>query len=196
MRRLIISLVQSINGSYAQDDWSSGVSTPADFEYFKSLRRGAAAIIIDRRTALNPLLPVINAAGKALEDTPVHVLTESDPQVLAGDLADLGLDYRAQHFTPATVTEILNSIETTSDSKSETTAAKDSSEATLLCESGPNLAYRLLDAYPEAELHLSLTPRYSRNAGSHFCRLEAEIDLRIIDVRSEDDQIFVRYAKA
>lgn len=195
MRRLVISLVQSINGSYAQDDWSSGVSTPADFEYFKSLRRRADAIIIDRRTALNPLLPVINAAGKALETTPVHVLTESDPQALAGELRGLGLDYRAQHFTPATVTEVLNSIETRVDTTVETKPEASASEATLLCESGPNLAYRLLDAYPGAELHLSLTPRYSRNAGSHFCRLDAEIDLRIIDVRTEDEQIFVRYAK-
>ena len=194
MRRLIISLVQSINGSYAQDDWSSGVSTPADFEYFKSLRRRADAIIIDRRTALNPQLPVINAAGKALQDTPVHVFTESDPQVLAGELRDLGLDYRAQHFTRATVGEVLNSVEVLNSI--ETPAAKSADEVTLLCESGPNLAYRLLDAYPGAELHLSLTPRYSRNAGSHFCRLEAEIDLRVIGVRTEDEQIFVRYAKA
>ena len=194
MRRLIISLVQSINGSYAQDDWSSGVSTPADFEYFKSLRRRADAIIVDRRTALNPQLPVINAAGKVLEDTPVHVLTESDPQALAGELRDLGLDYRAQHFTRATTSQVLNSIDVLNSA--ETPVAKGSSEVTLLCEAGPNLAYRLLDAYPGAELHLSLTPRYSRNAGSHFCRLDAEIDLRIIDVATEDDQVFVRYAKA
>ncbi|MCI4010299.1 hypothetical protein [Brevibacterium sp. ZH18] len=182
MRELIVSLVQSINGSYAQDGWSTGVSTKADFAYFTSLRRQAGAIIIDRRTALNPNLPVINGAGKALDHTPVHVLTESDPEVLAAQLAELGLDYRAHHFTPDTVAEVVESVEATSD--------------TLVCESGPNLAYRLLDSYPGAQLHLSLSPRYSRNSGSHFCRLEADIDLCVIDVRTVDDQVFVRYAKA
>lgn len=183
MRRLIISLVQSINGSYAQDGWSTGVSTDADFAYFRSLRRGASAIIIDRRTALNPQLPVINAPGKALEHTPVHVLTESDAQSLQRELAELGLDYRAQHFTPATVAEVLDTLATADPT------------GDVLCESGPNLAFRLLDAYPAAELHLSLSPRYIRSSGSHFSRLETEIDLRVIDVRTVEDQVFIRYAK-
>lgn len=182
MRELIISLVQTINGSYAQDSWSTGVSTKADFDYFISLRRQAGAIIIDRRTALNPALPVINAPGKALEHTPVHVLTESDPAELSEQLAEAGLDYRAQSFTPDTLTQVLEAIESTSD--------------TLVCESGPNLAYRLLDAYPGAELHLSLSPFYNRNAGSHFSQLEATLNLRLIDVRTDDDQVFLRYAKA
>ncbi|MDN6124247.1 MAG: hypothetical protein L0I80_10350 [Brevibacterium sp.] len=182
MRELVISLVQTINGSYAQDSWSTGVSTEADFDYFISLRKQAGAIIIDRRTALNPALPVINAPGKALAHTPVHVLTESDPAQLSKQLAEVGLDYRAQHFTPGTLTQVLEAIESTSD--------------TLVCESGPNLAYRLLDAYPGAELHLSLSPLYSRNAGSHFSQLEADLNLRLIDVRTADDQVFLRYAKA
>lgn len=182
MRELIISLVQTINGSYAQDGWSTGVSTKTDFEYFKSLRRRAGAIIIDRRTALNPALPLVNAPGKALEHTPVHVLTESDAEVLSSQLEERGLDYRAQHFSPDTLTRVLESIESAND--------------TLVCESGPNLAYRLLDAYPGAELHLSLSPCYSRNSGSHFSQLEASLELRVIDVRTVDDQVFVRYVKA
>ena len=181
MRELIISLVQSINGSYAQDGWSTGVSTDADFRYFTSLRRKAGAVIVDRRTALNPQLPLINAPGKALEHTPVHVLTESDPTALATQLDERGLDYSAQHFTPETLPEILNSLESTNES--------------LLCESGPNLAFRLLDSYPGAQLHLSLSPRYVRTQGSHFCTLEAEIDLQITDVRTDEDQVFVRYVK-
>lgn len=182
MRELIISLVQTINGSYAQDGWSTGVSTKPDFEYFKSLRKQAGAIIIDRRTALNPALPIINAPRKALEHTPVHVLTESDPAELARALDEAGLDYRAQHFTPDTATQVLEALESASD--------------TLVCESGPNLAYRLLDAYPGAELHLSLSPFYNRDSGSHFSQLEARVNLRLIDVRTVDDQVFVRYAKA
>ena len=182
MRTLIISLVQTINGSYAQDGWSTGVSTKADFDYFISLRRKAGAIIIDRRTALNPALPVINAPGKALEHTPVHVLTESDPIELSQQLAEAGLDYRAQPFTPDTAAEVLETVESTSD--------------TLVCESGPNLAYRLLDAVPGAELHLSLSPLYSRTTGSHFSQLEATLNLRLIDARTVDDQVFVRYVKA
>ncbi|SMX75216.1 MULTISPECIES: hypothetical protein [unclassified Brevibacterium] len=182
MRKLIISLVQTINASYAQDGWSTGVSTKADFAYFTSLRKRAGAIIIDRRTALNPALPVINAPGKALEHTPVHVLTESDPEKLSRHLAEAGLDYRAQGFTPETAAQVLNSIESTSE--------------TLVCESGPNLAYRLLDAVPGAELHLSLSPLYSRNSGSHFSQLEATLNLRLIDVRTVDDQVFIRYRKA
>ncbi|WP_193095260.1 hypothetical protein [Brevibacterium sp. FME17] len=62
--------------------------------------------------------------------------------------------------------------------------------------SGPNLAYRLLDAVPGAELHLSLSPLYSRNSGSHFSQLEATLNLRLIDVRTVDDQVFIRYRKA
>ncbi|HCG57559.1 MULTISPECIES: hypothetical protein [Brevibacterium] len=182
MRELIISLVQTINGSYAQDGWSTGVSTKADFSYFTSLRKQAGAIIIDRRTALNPALPVINAPGKALEHTPVHVLTESDPAELSRQLSKAGLDYRAQHFTPDTAAQVLDDLESTNE--------------TLVCESGPNLAYRLLDAAPGAELHLSLSPLYSRNTGSHFSQLEATLNLRLIDVRTVDDQIFIRYAKA
>ena len=69
-------------------------------------------------------------------------------------------------------------------------------EAVLLCESGPNLAFRLLEHYPGAELHLSVSPRYLRTPGSHFSGLEAEIDLRLIDVRTEDDQVFLRYTRA
>lgn len=182
MRALIISLVQTINGSYAQDGWSTGVSTEADFEYFKSLRKQAGAIIIDRKTALNPALPVINAPGKALEHTPVHVLTESDPVELSRQLTEAGLDYRTQHFTPETLTEVLEGIEAGSEN--------------LVCESGPNLAYRLLNSYPGAELHLSLSPLYSKNTGSHFSQLEATLNLRLIGVRSVDDQVFIRYAKA
>lgn len=181
-RKLIISLVQSINGSYAQDGWSTGVSTKADFAYFKSLRKQAGAIIIDRRTALNPALPVINAPGKALEHTPVHVLTESDPKALTQQLAEAGLDYRAQHFTPEAAAATIEALEATNE--------------TLVCESGPNLAYRLLDAVPGAELHLSLSPLYSRTPGSHFSQLEATLDLRLIDVRAVDDQVFVRYGRA
>lgn len=182
MRTLIISLVQSINGSYAQDGWSTGVSTKADFDYFVSLRRQAGAIIIDRRTALNPALPVINAPGKALEHTPVHVLTESDPIELSQQLAEAGLDYRAQQFTSEAAADVLDTVESTSD--------------TLVCESGPNLAYRLLDAVPGAELHLSLSPFYSRTTGSHFSQLEATLNLRLIDVSTVDDQVFIRYGKA
>lgn len=200
MRPLIISLVQSINGSYAQDGWSTGVSTDADFAYFRSLRRGASAIIVDRRTALNPQLPVINAPGKALEHTPVHVLTESDATSLQRELTELGLDYRAQHFTPDTVAEVLAGIPTAlspaSRQANSVGSGTDVDEDALLCESGPNLAFRLLDAYPAAELHLSLSPRYIRSSGSHFSRLETEIDLRVVDVRTVDDQVFIRYVKA
>lgn len=192
MRRLIISLVQSINGSFAEDGWSTGVSTDADFAYFRSLRRGASAIIVDRRTALNPQLPVINAPGKALEDTPVHVLTESDAASLQHELDELGLGYRAQHFAPATVAEMVESLATAAPPGD----ADMSDAGCVLCESGPNLAFRLLDAYPAAELHLSLSPRYIRSSGSHFSRLEAEIELRVIDVRTVDDQVFIRYVKA
>ncbi len=182
MRTLLISLVQSINGSYAQDDWSTGVSTDADFAYFKSLRRRAGAIVIDRRTALNPQLPVINAPGKAMAATPVHVLTSSDPDALAAELDARGLRYRAHHFSPDTLTEVLDSLESRTD--------------TILCESGPHLAYRLLASYEQAELHLSLSPLYSRNPGSHFCRLEADIDLRLVGVESRDSQVFLRYRRA
>lgn len=188
MRRLVISLVQSINGSFAQDGWSTGVSTDADFRNFLALRRQADAIIVDRRTALNPRLPMINAAGKALEDTPVHVLTESDPAALARQLDDRGLDYRAQPFTPDTLAEVLAGLETNPTSEA--------GEPVLLCESGPNLAFRLLESYPGAELHLSLSPRYIHTAGSHFSQLTADIGLRVLDVRAEDDQVFIRYAKA
>ena len=52
MRPLIISLVQSINGSFAQDGWSTGVSTDTDFRHFLALRRRASALVIDRPTAL------------------------------------------------------------------------------------------------------------------------------------------------
>lgn len=191
MRRLIISLVQSINGSFAEDGWSTGVSTDADFRRFLALRRSANAIIVDRRTALNPQLPVINATGKALEHTPVHVLTESDPTALQSELDVRGLDYRAQHFTADTITEVAASLPTAPSPESQT-----SDEAVLLCESGPNLAFRLLEHYPGAELHLSVSPRYIRTPGSHFSGLEAEIDLRLIDVRTEDDQVFLRYTRA
>ncbi|MGO3023713.1 MAG: hypothetical protein ACTIIH_10785 [Brevibacterium sp.] len=191
MRRLIISLVQSINGSLAEDGWSTGVSTDADFRRFLALRRSANAIIIDRRTALNPQLPVINAAGKTLEHTPVYVLTESDPTSLQAELDARGLDYRAQHFSPDTITEVAASLSTAPSPESAPT-----DEAVLLCESGPNLAFRLLEHYPGAELHLSVSPRYLRTPGSHFSGLEAEIDLRLIDVRTEDDQVFLRYTRA
>lgn len=215
MRRLIISLVQSINGSFAEDGWSTGVSTDADFRRFLALRRSANAIIVDRRTALNPQLPVINAAGKALEHTPVHVLTESDPTALQSELDARGLDYRAQHFTADTLTEMAASLPTAPSPESRTslpavdrsstrtdhassagTGSATSDEAVLLCESGPNLAFRLLEHYPGAELHLSVSPRYIRTPGSHFSGLEAEIGLRLIDVRTEDDQVFLRYTRA
>ncbi len=191
MRRLILSLVQSINGSFAENGWSTGVSTDADFRRFLALRRSANAIIVDRRTALNPQLPVINAAGKTLEHTPVHVLTESDPTALQSELDARGLDYRAQHFTADTITEVAASLPTAPSPESAPT-----DEAVLLCESGPNLAFRLLEHYPGAELHLSVSPCYIRTPGSHFSGLEAEIDLRLIDVRTEDDQVFLRYTRA
>ena len=191
MRRLILSLVQSINGSFAENGWSTGVSTDADFRRFLALRRSANAIIVDRRTALNPQLPVINAAGKTLQHTPVHVLTESDPTALQSELDARGLDYRAQHFTAETITEVAASLPTAPSLESAPT-----DEAVLLCESGPNLAFRLLEHYPGAELHLSVSPRYIRTPGSHFAGLEAEIALRLIDVRTEDDQVFLRYTRA
>ncbi|GAA1506616.1 hypothetical protein [Brevibacterium permense] len=191
MRRLIISLVQSINGSFAENGWSTGVSTDADFRRFLALRRSANAIIVDRRTALNPQLPVINAAGKTLEHTPVHVLTESDPTALQSELDARGLDYRAQHFTADTITEVAALLPTAPSPES-----RPSDETVLLCESGPNLAFRLLEHYPGAELHLSVSPRYIRTPGSHFSGLEAEIALRLVDVRTEDDQIFLRYTRA
>lgn len=191
MRRLIISLVQSINGSFAEDGWSTGVSTDADFRRFLALRRSANAIIVDRRTALNPQLPVINAAGKALEHTPVHVLTESDPTALQSELDARGLDYRAQRFTAGTITEVAASLTTAPSPESQP-----ADEAVLLCESGPNLAFRLLEHYPGAELHLSVSPLYIRTPGSHLAGLEAEIALRLIDVRTEDDQVFLRYTRA
>lgn len=219
MRRLIISLVQSINGSFAEDDWSTGVSTDADFRRFLQLRRSANAIIIDRRTALNPQLPVINAAGKTLAHTPVYVLTESDPDALQAELDARGLDYRAQQFTPDTIAEVAAALPTApspesrqshehasqqsdvavthpSVSTSATPETRSSDEAVLVCESGPNLAFRLLEHYPGAELHLSLSPRYIRTPGTHFSGLEAEIDLRLIDVRTEDDQVFLCYRRA
>ncbi|WP_166824275.1 dihydrofolate reductase family protein [Brevibacterium limosum] len=207
MRRLIISLVQSINGSFAEDGWSTGVSTDADFRRFLALRRSANAIIIDRRTALNPRLPVINAVGKTLEHTPVYVLTESDPAALQSELDARGLDYRAQHFSADTITEVAAALPTApspesrqSDANSALPSAgtepEEFGEVVLLCESGPNLAFRLLKHYPGAELHLSVSPRYVRARGSHLSALEAEIDLRLIDVRVEDDQVFLRYRRA
>ncbi|HJF76284.1 MAG TPA: hypothetical protein K8V63_05975 [Brevibacterium linens] len=211
MRRLIISLVQSINGSFAEDGWSTGVSTDADFRRFLALRRNANAIIIDRRTALNPQLPVINAAGKTLEHTPVYVLTESDPESLQNEFDARGLDYRAQNFSADTITEVAASLPTAPSpeslrSRSEKSSAgggeaspgNDSAppgEEVLLCESGPNLAFRLLEHYPDAELHLSVSPLYIRTLGSHFSGLEAKIDLRLIDVSTEDDQVFLRYRR-
>ncbi|WP_166972235.1 hypothetical protein [Brevibacterium atlanticum] len=197
MRRLVISLVQSINGSFAQDGWSTGVSTDADFRNFIALRRRAAAIIVDRRTALNPQLPVINAPGKALEHTPVHVLTESDPVSLQAALTEAGLDYRACRFTPDAIAEVVASLETTvsGTGANGSGSARDDSEM-ILCESGPHLAFRLLDAYPGAELVLSVSPRYIHSPGSHFSRLQATIDLHLIDVRSEDDQVFLHYVRA
>ncbi|UVI34584.1 hypothetical protein [Brevibacterium spongiae] len=188
MRRLIISLVQSINGSFAQDNWSTGVSTEADFRNFIALRRRASALIIDRRTALNPQLPVINAPGKALEHTPVHVLTESDPDLLARQLGDIGVDYRARQFTRDTLAEVVASLATRADT--------DAGEDLIVCESGPNLAFRLLEHYPGAELLLSISPRYIHTAGSHFSGLQADIELRLIEVRTEDDQVFLRYRRA
>lgn len=214
MRRLIISLVQSINGSFAEDGWSTGVSTDADFRRFLALRRSANAIIVDRRTALNPQLPVINAAGKALEHTPVYVLTESDPTSLQSELDARGLDYRAQHFNADTITEVAASLPTapspeprtsqsaadrsstrTDHASSAGAGSRPSDETVLLCESGPNLAFRLLEHYPDAELHLSVSPLYIRTPGSHFSGLEAKIDLRLIDVSTEDDQVFLRYRR-
>lgn len=189
MRPLVISLVQSINGSFAQEGWSTGVSTDADFANFVALRRRAAAIVIDRRTALNPQLPIINAPGKALEHTPVHVLTESDPDPLAAQLAELGVDYRPRRFTPGTIAEVISSLTTRADSPA-------GDDELIVCESGPNLAFRLLDSYPGAELILSISPKYIRTETSHLSSLHAEIDLRLIDVRTEDDQVFLRYAKA
>ena len=197
MRRLIISLVQSINGSFAEDGWSTGVSTDADFRRFLALRRGANAIIIDRRTALNPQLPVINAAGKTLEHTPVYVLTESDPTALQSELDARGLDYRAQHFSADTVTEVAASLPTAPSPQSrKSPEPAPSDDVVLLCESGPNLAFRLLEHYPGAELHLSVSPRYIRTPGSHFSGFEAKIDLDLIDVRTEDGQVFLRYRRA
>lgn len=181
MRPLLISLVQTVNGSYAQDGWSTGVSTPADFEHFIALRRRAGAIIIDRRTALNAAAPIINAPGKALEHTPVHVFTESDESALQSQLDAAGLNYRAQGFTRKNLAEVV--------------AGLDSTGETLVCESGPNLAYRLLDAYPGAELHLSISPMYSNSPGSHFSRLHADVPLRVEGVETRDDQVFVRYRK-
>lgn len=188
MPRLVISLVQSINGSFAQDGWSTGVSTDTDFRNFIALRRRASALIIDRRTALNPQLPVINAPGKALEHTPVHVLTESDPAPLARQLAEIGVDYRAQQFTPGTIAEVVASLATRADTPA--------GGELIVCESGPNLAFRLLEHHPGAELLLSISPRYIHTEGSHFSRLPAQIDLRLIDVRDEDDQVFLRYRRA
>lgn len=182
MRRITIALVQTINGAYAHDGWSSGVSTPTDFRYFVGLRRRAGAIIIDRRTALNPRLPMINAPGKALEHTPVHVLTESDPAELARQLADRGLDYRAVGFTPNSLAEVVARL------------ASDSDE--IVCESGPNLAYRILEHYPHTELHLSISPRYLRDGLTHFSGLEADIPLRVRGIEQLDDQVVIRYAKA
>ena len=188
MRPLVISLVQSINGSFAQDGWSTGVSTDTDFRHFLALRRRASALVIDRPTALNRQLPVINAPGKALEHTPVHVLTESQPGPLAAQLDDLGLDYRARQFTPETITEVIASL--------DTRAGTGADEEFIVCESGPHLGFRLLESYPGAELHLSLSPRYIHTATSHFCQLRTEIELRLIDVRTEDDQVFLRYRRA
>ncbi|GAA1625897.1 hypothetical protein GCM10009700_12260 [Brevibacterium sanguinis] len=182
MREVIISLVQSINGAYAQDGWSTGVSTPTDFTYFVGLRRRAGAILIDRRTALNPQLPMINAPGKVLEHTPVYVLTESDAEVLSQQLAERGLDYRAVHFTPDSLPEVIAGLETTGDM--------------LLCESGPNLAYRLLDHGPGVELHLSISPRYLKDPGTHFSALDADIPLRVRGVEQRDDQVIIRYVRA
>jgi riboflavin biosynthesis pyrimidine reductase len=206
VRRLIISLVQSINGSFAEDGWSTGVSTDADFKNFIALRRRADAIVIDRRTALNPQLPVINAPGKALERTPVHVLTESDPDALQSQLSSLGLDYGARGFTPDTIAEVVPSLATRADSPAGGSAsdgatsggygAGRSDEELIVCESGPNLAFRLLDSYPGAELLLSVSPRYLHTGGSHFSGLRADIELDLIDVRTEDGQVFLRYTKA
>ncbi|MGC2941173.1 MULTISPECIES: hypothetical protein [unclassified Brevibacterium] len=202
-RRVIISLVQSINGSFAEDGWSTGVSTDADFRRFLALRRSANAIIIDRRTALNPQLPVINAAGKTLAHTPVYVLTESDPDALQVELDARGLDYRAKIFSADTITEVAAALPTApspESRQSETDTAqslpRQSTEAVLLCESGPNLAFRILEHCPGAELHLSVSPRYIRTPGSHFSGLEAKIDLRLIDVHTEDGQVFLRYRRA
>ena len=188
MRPLVISLVQSINGSFAQDGWSTGVSTDTDFRHFLALRRRASALVIDRRTALNPQLPVINAPGKALEHTPVHVLTESDPLPLSRQLAELGVDYRARQFAPDTVAEVISSLDTRTDEVD--------GEENIVCESGPHLAFRLLECYPAAELQLSISPRYIHTATSHFSRLQTEIELDLLDVRAEDDQVFLRYRKA
>lgn len=222
MRRLIISLVQSINASFAQDGWSTGVSTEPDFKNFVALRRQAAALVIDRRTALNPQLPVINAAGKALEHTPVHVLTESDPVALAKQLSDIGVDYRAQQFAPDTIAEVVATLATRADSpigaesptgaKSPTGAAPAEplrstpagpfgidigpGDELIVCESGPNLGFRLLEHYPGAELLLSISPRYIHTAGSHFSGLQTSIELTLLDVRTEDEQVYLRYRRA
>lgn len=188
MRPLVISLVQSINGSFAQDGWSTGVSTDTDFRHFLALRRRASALVIDRPTALNRQLPVINAPGKALEHTPVHVLTESDPAPLAAQLSELGVDYRATRFTPESVAEVIASLDTRADTSA--------GEELIVCESGPHLGFRLLESYPGAELQLSVSPRYIHTATSHFCQLRTEIELRLIETRAEDDQVFLRYRRA
>lgn len=112
-----------------------------------------------------PKLPVINAPGKALEHTPVHVLTESDPQALAAQLAERGLNYHAVGFTPHTLPEVVAGLESNSDE--------------ILCESGPNLAYRVLAHYPDTELHLSITPRYLHDERTHFSGLDADIELQM-----------------
>ncbi|RAG64367.1 hypothetical protein DN550_32730, partial [Burkholderia multivorans] len=92
------------------------------------------------------------------------------------------LDYRAVGFTPNSLAEVVAGL------------ASDSDE--IMCESGPNLAYRILEHYPHTELHLSISPRYLRDGLTHFSGLEADIPLHVRGIEQLDDQVVIRYAKA
>src|SRR5699024_8279801 len=131
---------------------------------------------------------VINAPGKALEHTPVHVLTESDPAPLAAQLSELGGDYRATRFTPESVAGVIASL----DTRADTSAGGE----LIVYEPGTHLGFRLLESYPGAVLRLSVTPRYIHTATSPFAHLRTEIELRLIETRAEDDQVFLRYRSA
>ncbi|WP_269457631.1 hypothetical protein [Brevibacterium siliguriense] len=41
-----------------------------------------------------------------------------------------------------------------------------------------------------------MSPHYIRTTGSHFSGFEAKIDMHLVDVRTEDDQVFLRYRRA
>lgn len=184
---LLISLVQSLNGTYAADGWTTAISNDEDFGYFRELRRAAGAVIVDRRTALNPQLPRINAPGKALERTPVHVLSRTDPARLQAELDRAGLGYHAHGIGGAEGREreriraVIPAL------------ARKDREAPLLCEAGPHLAYRLLAAYPGAELHLSISPLYLHGPGTHASGLQARIPLHLTGTERRGDQMILRY---